>query len=404
MPSNIKASSLPFKEQAEFFKRKLLIPTNKWDDIYAAEHDWAFMVAGANRDDILASFKDAVEKIIDGETLEEFRQRFDSIITTTGWSYNGGRNWRTRIIYETNLNSSYMAGRYKQLMEVREYRPYWQYIHNDSVEHPRPHHKAWGDQPVILRWDHPWWKKHFPSNGWGCQCRVHALSQADLDRLGLTVTDMPWEEEPGVPVGIDPGFEYTPGKARLLSAIPPEIPQPPMGGSTGGPGVPNTRPKPNDALPPPRPVDSSELLPDNLSADDYANAFLKEFDATLDTPVVWKDVLGEPLVIGKELFTDATGATKGNKRGRGPYMKLLAKALKSPDEIWVRLEYQFNKKKNTVRRRYIARWQLPGLVAPVLLVFEEGKDGWYGITAFSENNAEKVDEWRVGIRLYKREE
>ncbi|MCO3096638.1 hypothetical protein FA238_32985, partial [Pseudomonas aeruginosa] len=134
----LRATSLPFAEQNQFFRRKLNLPTNAWTDIYTREHDYAFVVAGANRDDLVQDFRQAVEKAIaDGTTLEEFRRDFDRIVAKYGWSYRGGRNWRSRVIYETNMRSSYMAGRLEQLMAVREERPYWQYLHSDAVEHPR---------------------------------------------------------------------------------------------------------------------------------------------------------------------------------------------------------------------------------------------------------------------------
>ena len=34
-----------------------------------------------------------------------------------GWA-NGGRNWRTRVIFETNLRTSYAAGRWQQLQRI----------------------------------------------------------------------------------------------------------------------------------------------------------------------------------------------------------------------------------------------------------------------------------------------
>ncbi|MFV9492170.1 hypothetical protein ACNUI5_09110 [Pseudomonas aeruginosa] len=54
--------------------------------------------------------------IADGTTLEEFRRDFDRIVAKYGWSYRGGRNWRSRVIYETNMRGSYMAGRLEQLV------------------------------------------------------------------------------------------------------------------------------------------------------------------------------------------------------------------------------------------------------------------------------------------------
>lgn len=411
----VSATSLPFAEQNEFFRRKLNLPTNAWTDIYTREHDYAFVVAGANRDNLVQDFRQAVEKAIeDGATLESFRKDFDRIVATHGWSYNGGRNWRSRVIYETNLRSSYMAGRYEQLMAVREQRPYWQYLHSDAVEQPRPLHEAWNG--LILRWDDPWWQTHFPINAWGCQCSVRALGDDDLMRMGKSGPDQApavvmetriiGQRSPDgprtveVPQGIDPGFEYTPGKARLDSAVPVAreaealIPAP-------GPGLPNRLAV--DALPPPRPLSADRLLPPVLTDQDYVQRYLAEFGATLDTPAVVRDVIGERLVVGKELFIERkSGELKANKRGRGKWLLLLAEALKNPDEIWVRIEWLGALKKAVVRRRYLARFQVEGEVTPALAVFEAGSDGWLGVTTFPPGDDGYVESVRQGIRLYQR--
>lgn len=412
--------ALPFAEQNAFFQRKLNLPTRAWTDVYAREHDYAFVVAGANRDDLVADFRQAVEKAItQGLTLEDFRKDFDRIVATHGWSYNGGRNWRSRVIYETNLRSSYMAGRYEQLMAVREERPYWQYLHSDAVEHPRPLHQSWNG--LILRWDNPWWETHFPINAWGCQCSVRALSERDLQRLGkdgpdeapatVMETRTIGQRSPGgpitveVPKGIDPGFEYIPGKARLESQIPrprddTELTTP------AAEGMPNRQPL--DSLPPPRSFPPERLLPDGLSQSEYARRYLAEFGATLETPAVFHDVLGERLPVGKELFiVRKSGELKADKNGRGRWLPLLAEALRNPDEIWTRLEWLGALGKAVVRRRYVARFEVTdeqGVVpAPALAVFEVGSDGWVGVTTFPPRSDDYLEDVRIGVRLYQRE-
>lgn len=413
----VSATSLPFQEQNEFLRRKLNLPTSGWTDVYGREHDYAFTVAGANRDALVADFRQAVERAIEGGgTLQEFRRDFDRIVATHGWSYNGGRNWRSRVIYETNLRSSYMAGRYEQLLAVREQRPYWQYIHSDAVEHPRPEHQAWNG--MILRWDDPWWQQHFPVNAWGCQCSVRALSERDLVRMGKTGPDtappIVWEQRTigqrspqgprtvQVPQGIDPGFEYTPGQSRLESAVPRPrlddelIPAP-------APGLPNR--VATDPLPPPRPFEAERLLPENLTDLEYAQRYLQAFGATLDQPAITRDVLGERLVMGKELFIERkSGELKANKNGRGKWLPLLAMALQSPDEVWARLEWLGAVGQAVVRRRYVARFQVADTHVPAVAVFEIGADGWLGVTTFAPHQDEYLETVRQGIRLYRRQE
>lgn len=403
--------SLPFAEQNAFFRRKLNLPTQSWTDIYTAEHDWAFVVAGANRDAIVTDFRAAVEKAItEGTTLEDFRKDFDRIVARHGWDYNGGRNWRSKVIYDTNLATSFAAGRWQQLQAA----PYWQYEHSDWVQHPRQQHVGWDG--LVLAKDDPFWQTHFPPNGWGCQCKVKGLWQRDLLRLGKQGPDpMPevkWTEHMigqrspngprtvSVPEGIDPGFEYAPGSARLRSAIPPERPDPPVPGSAGGHGLPNHRPL--GPLPPPRSVSADQLLPKGLPAQDYVRAFLEPLGASLEHPAIVRDVMGERLVVGKELFTKADGEWKVLKRDREQFLPLLAQALLQPDEIWLRLEWMYALEKAVVRRRYVARFAVQGQEVPALVVFELGGDGWAGITAF-QGAAQSAEDWRVGVRVYARE-
>ena len=227
--------SLPFREQIQFFQRKLNVNTQAWTDVFAAQHDVAFMVAGANKDDLVADFREAIRKAIeDGATLQEFRRDFDLIVAKHGWDYEGGRNWRSRVIYETNLRQSYNAGRWEQLQSLKSVMPYWRYRHSDAVETPRPLHVSWDG--LILSADVAWWQTHFPANGWGCQCYVEGLSERDMKRLGKTGPDQApavnmqsvsvGARSPGgarlvqTPEGIDPGFGYAPGRSASDTQVP----------------------------------------------------------------------------------------------------------------------------------------------------------------------------------------
>lgn len=233
---------ISFQEQVEFFRQKLNLPTEAWDDIWQEAHDRAFVVAGAMKADLLDDLRQAVDKAISqGTSLETFRKDFAAIVGKHGWQgwtgegTPGGFAWRTRVIYETNLRSSYAAGRWQQLNDpgLAKLMPYWRYVHNESVLHPRPLHQAWGASRLTLPRDHPFWKTHFPPNGWGCRCRVTAVP---APRQG-DATEPPegWDvpDDTGKLPGIDKGWAYAPGanvKGELdtlvdakVAALPPPI-------------------------------------------------------------------------------------------------------------------------------------------------------------------------------------
>jgi hypothetical protein len=216
----------PFEEQLDFFRQKLNLPTERWDDITLAAHDRAFIVAGAMKADLLADLRGAVDKAIEqGTGLEAFRKDFKAIVAKhgwTGWTGEGtaaGEAWRTKVIYQTNMATSYAAGRYRQLTdpEFLKIRPYWRYKHADWVQNPRMQHVAWNN--LTLPHDHEFWKTHFPPNGWGCHCRVTPVDVSEYEKSKAAGQANPpegWDaidHRTGAPVGIAKGFDYAPGES-----------------------------------------------------------------------------------------------------------------------------------------------------------------------------------------------
>lgn len=273
MPA-VKAKPFRFEEQIQFFLAKSNVPTQQWTDVWKAGHDTSFMVAGAYKAELLADLRSAVEKTIaNGGTLADFRKDFDGIVARHGWNYNGGRGWRTRVIFETNLRTSYQAGRYAQLTdpEFLKGKPFWRYKHSEVVRNARPEHVSW-DGLVIAAAD-PWWQAHYPPNGWGCKCTVYAESAASAKRRGYTVTPAPPVETvqklvgkngPSpqtvtVPKGIDPGWDYAPGASvadRTRQAVAARAAA--TGGDIGKDLAANVRRIPD---PPPAPVPAPASTP-----------------------------------------------------------------------------------------------------------------------------------------------
>lgn len=414
--------SLPFQEQIDYFVGKGNLPTRSWTDLYATEHNYAFVVAGAVKHDLLTDLRGAVEKAIaKGMTLEQFRKDFDQVVGKHGWQHQGERGWRTNVIWETNLRQSYNAGREAQMAdpELRKRRPYGIYRHGDSA-HPRPMHLSWNGTTLPL--DDPWWETHTPSCGWGCKCKKFMASARDVERQGLTIGPAPaieWEDRvigknsPGgpravrVPKGIDPGFEYAPGRSRLANAVPHlrthDLVPAPSAAPKPVTGLPNRQP--TGPLPQPRPIPARRLLPAKVSAPKAVAQFLGEFGATDTAPVVFRDVTGDALVIGREMFRDAkTGMVALAQQVKPRELGLLAEAIKAPDEIWARLEWQPDQGKAVLRRRYLAHVQVKGKADPAVAVFDQGADGWTGVTGFVDDSEQYLEALRLGVLLYRRTE
>ena len=219
----------PFREQVAYFRGKLgnLVPTERWDDIQREEHDTAFMVAGAQKADLLADLAAAVDRAItEGKSLEAFRQDFNAAVARNDWhgwtgeDSKSGRAWRTRTIYRTNASVSYAAGRYAQLQSGDFL--YWVYRHGGS-KHPRLEHLSWNG--LVLASDDPAWGWLYPPSDWGCSCYVlGARTLAGARRLGgkpdMTRPENFGKIDPqtGTPEGVGQGWDYAPG-ARVAAVV-----------------------------------------------------------------------------------------------------------------------------------------------------------------------------------------
>lgn len=363
------------------------------------------------RADLLADLAAAVDKAIsEGESLQTFRKRFGEIVQKrgwTGWTGEGsqaGTAWRTRVIYRTNMDTSYAAGRLAQLQHF----PVWVYRHS-GAEHPRLQHKAWDG--LTLPADHEFWRTNYPPNGWGCGCRVVGASSTDAAlRLGgdpgFDAPPAGWDarDAKGRLPGIDEGWDYMPG-GKAGGALRPFVPRLaddgdlPLACHTRGCVIEPDGEKP--PMPAPRIASAERLLPAGMADEWYAQRFLAEFGAKPDEVHLFVDVTGHGLAIAADMFKNRAGEWK-LKNGRERYLLLLADTIRSPDEIWQLVEKR-DRGRLRVRRRYVARWLLPGEEVPALTVLEWGRDMWQPITAFQPDEVSYLERrGRLGNREWVR--
>ncbi|MCE1160875.1 MAG: phage head morphogenesis protein [Burkholderiales bacterium] len=236
MPSNNSASDRgvkfePLKNKAaiDFLKNKVPEVTKHWDDWLAPMHAHSFTIAGAPSVDFVKDMQAAlVSNIEQGLTIADFRKKFDVIVKDYGWSYNGKRGWRTKVIYQTNMRSARMAALWQQIQTNKDVAPYLEYV---SVLDGRTtkNCKAWDD--LVLPVDDVFWMTHYPPNHWGCRATVRQLSETSLLRLNKSVGTSPLinrrdvvnqgtgEVYHNVPQGIAPGWDYNVGQSWLAPDV-----------------------------------------------------------------------------------------------------------------------------------------------------------------------------------------
>lgn len=222
--SDVQPFGTQFGQAIDYLKGKLPESTLKWDDLAGPVHGKVFAIAGATSTDLVGEIQQSlVDALKNGTTITQFRKDFDAIVQKHGWAYKGKRGWRTSVIFDNNMRSAHMAGRWQQLQANKKRRPFLQY-RTAGDSRVRPQHRMWNG--LIFPIDDAFWQTHYPPNGWGCRCTVRAYSQADLDESSLTVSNpvevktrsvvtKDGEIVDQVPVGIDPGWDHNVGQSWL---------------------------------------------------------------------------------------------------------------------------------------------------------------------------------------------
>jgi SPP1 gp7 family putative phage head morphogenesis protein len=206
---------LPPAEAIAHLKSKGLAITFNWAEMLDEAHARSFTVAKAMRLDVLRVLRKGVlDAIEQGKTLRQFETELTPLLQQQGWwgkqivvdnegqaqEVQLGSPRRLKTIYQTNLQSAYMAGRMKAQMEATAF-PWLMYVAIMDGR-TRPSHAALNGR--IWRKDDPVWASIYPPNGFNCRCRTRALTDGQMRREGLSPSSPPVVKTREVNVGTDP--------------------------------------------------------------------------------------------------------------------------------------------------------------------------------------------------------
>lgn len=328
------------EEAIAWFRAKGFEIAFDWRDVWQEEHARAFTVAKAMTRDLLEDIRSEVDRALtEGTTLADFSKALRPKLEAKGWWGKSlqddpstgetkvvqlGSPARLRTIYETNLRTSYAAGKWQRIERTKKTLPYLRFVcMMDGLE--REEHHAW--HGTILLIDHPWWETHYTPCGWGCRCQTQQLNQRMLDRRGWAVNEprsFPEREYVNkrtgeitkLERGIDPGWAYNVGKAPLDGLTP----APRMG----------------------KPADDDGALNATLSdaAYDPLRGFFGAFGLqTREAAIggkIWNDVAGWPMAISAGLLRGADGAIVRVSNDQARELTDASAVLTNPSRIaWV---------------------------------------------------------------------
>lgn len=412
MPREAEFKGTPFQEAIDFFQSKVRVPTRAYTDLMNRAHSKAFMVAGAMRDDLLCDLQEAIGRAFTaGDTLEDFRKDFDNIVAKYGWKYRGGRNWRTRVIYDTNVRTAYSAGHWQQMQAAKRMRPYGRYLHGPSL-HPREQHLAWDGKVVPL--DDPWWDYRWPPNGWGCKCSVTSVSERELERNGWTVEhpeadktikvtvntpDGPMEVE--TVEGVDPSFAYNPGKSATGIRLSPRMMEEAKADGTWK----HWRPVPWGA----GSMETWQSLgrPEKLPVDTMRAKLAEK----ADSPEALRPIL-EKMIGGQEdFFLTADGAPvllsvdtlMHIQPRRSTFVPLIPELLSDPFEVWMDFEEHEATGRVELKKRYLKRVDTGERETGILMVVQVVKGQLAGWTFIPAERGKYLNNIRRGKLVWARE-
>ena len=211
----------------EFWKQRARLTDAQAKALAEGARHRAFYVTGLARHDLVQLVADGIRKALEeGETLKDFKERIAAAIEAQGWHAA-----RVENIFRSNMQTAYMAGRWKKMQAVRASRPYWQYI-AVMDRRVRPSHAILHGK--VYPADHEFWASNYPPNGFRCRCTVRTLSERQVKAQGLTVErEMPrdgvWTDpKTGMEhfvhfPGADKGFRNNPGKDWLDGLLKPTV-------------------------------------------------------------------------------------------------------------------------------------------------------------------------------------
>lgn len=194
------AFGLPPEEAIRYFEGLGYSIKNDWSGTWQRAQAQAFSLANIYRQDVTAELYESLQAALkNGQSFATWQQQVQQRFDARSWAHQDGQvvdkatgevlakrltPARLQTVYRTNMQSAMMAGRWSQLYDNKDARPYLQYVAVMDMK-TRPSHAALHGSVYAI--DDPFWGSFYPPNGFNCRCTVMALGERDIKRKDLVV-------------------------------------------------------------------------------------------------------------------------------------------------------------------------------------------------------------------------
>jgi SPP1 gp7 family putative phage head morphogenesis protein len=198
-----------FAEAVAWWRAKVHVEAAVFKAMSAEQRARAFTVADVTDLEVVGKVWEAIDVALEhGVTLDAFKKSMRETLA-------GFEERRLDVIFRTNLQSAYSAGRQAQQTNpaVLKAFPYWQFV---AVLDRRTSTICRACEGTILPATSPWWQDHQPPLHHNCRSTVRALEVDEALAAGVSPIGPAVEPRAGFGVPLQ---EYDPD----LSSFPPEL-------------------------------------------------------------------------------------------------------------------------------------------------------------------------------------
>jgi SPP1 gp7 family putative phage head morphogenesis protein len=193
--ASIPADPDKFSDAVKAFRRRVPVTSDEWEEMTAAEREYAFHVAAVTQARIVQDVFDAIDSaILNGDDFRTFKQAVGPKLEASWGSPNAAR---VETVFRSNVQRAYSEGRQAIMNSepVKKARPYWRF---DAVGDNRTTDICMERDGVVKPQDDPWWKANTPPLHHRCRSQLVPLTKEEAD-------EEPQRPEPTTPAAGDFG-------------------------------------------------------------------------------------------------------------------------------------------------------------------------------------------------------